>query len=748
MNANRQRNEIRERELRRLLSEAPPTGPALEPPADLLAKLQGEIPDGIELHPALRGGENVLPFRAPTPRTPMARRRVWLIAASLVAMAGAGYFSLRLRDAVPVPENAAATSIVEAERQEGTIPGGGERASRSAAPADGSEAGIESPSGPPAPPPPELKALSYLGGPPASAPEQEKIWVGTEADITFRSDETRQQPMKKEAGVEDAIRRRLARLPQPVQPVEVPEGVEGGVVGGVEGGVVGGVPGGVPGGVIGGAPSVSTGASPAPLRVGSPKSEPSTGGTAEPNDQPYGDVFFESAGVHPFVDTDEDRLSTFGLDVDTGSYTVIRRFLEDGRRPPKEAVRLEEVINFFDYGDPAPAHGDFAVRLEGTPNPFGPQGGANERHRLVRVAIKAREVDAGRRKPSVLTFVVDVSGSMEQENRLGLVKRALSLLLAELREDDRVGLVVYGSEARAILEPTTDRSAIRDAIDRLRAEGSTNAEAGLTLAYDVARRAYRSGANNRLILCSDGVANVGNTGPRSILKRIGAEVRHGIELSTVGFGMGNYNDVLMEQLADKGDGRYAYVDTIEEAKRIFVEGLSGTLQTIAKDAKVQVEFDPKVVQSWRLLGYENRDIADDKFRDDTVDAGDIGAGHSVTALYEVKLPERPAAGKPHPVIATVRLRWFSKEAERVIESVQSLPLQRLAGKWKNASPAFRLATLAGQLAEILRGSHWAKGESPVEVARRARELADQTSGKLRSQAIDLSTLADLAARAK
>ncbi|HXU30044.1 MAG TPA: von Willebrand factor type A domain-containing protein, partial [Thermoanaerobaculia bacterium] len=483
-------------------------------------------------------------------------------------------------------------------------------------------------------------------------------------------------------------------------------------------------------------------------RAEAAKPQPSTGGTAEPNDKPYGDVFFESAGVNPFVDTDEDRLSTFGLDVDTGSFTVIRRYLEDGHRPDRAAVRLEEVVNFFDYGDPAPVHGDFAVRLEGAPNPFGLQGGVNERHRLVRVGIKAREVDAAHRKPSVLTFVVDVSGSMDEENRLGLVKRALGLLLNELKEDDRVGLVVYGSEARTILEPTTNRQAIRDAIDRLKAESSTNAEAGLTLAYDVARRAYRPDSNNRLILCSDGVANVGNTGPKSILKRIGTETRHGIELSTVGFGMGNYNDVLMEQLADKGDGRYAYVDTIEEAQRIFVEGLAGTLQTIAKDAKVQVEFDPRVVQSWRLLGYENRDIADEKFRDDTVDSGDIGAGHAVTALYEVKLAERPAAGKPTPAIATVHLRWFSKETERVIESVQALPLDRLVPKWKNASPAFRLATLAGQFAEILRGSHWAKGESPIEVARRARELADQTTGKLHTQAIDLATLADLAARAR
>jgi Ca-activated chloride channel family protein len=740
MNAKTQRNEIRERELRRLLAEAPPTGAALEPPADLLAKLQEEIPDSIQLHPTLRGGENVLPFRAPAQRTPMVRRRVWLLAASLIAMAGAGYFSLRLRDVVPLPGQAGAPPVAMSIAPRGDeVPTGAEPAPRSGEPNRGSEAGIQSPGAPPPPP------ADFSG----SASDKEKVWVGTESDLQFRDQKARAGEVGASAATQDALRRRLNQLRQAQQPVEVPEGVEGGVEGGVPGGVVGGVVGGVAGGVPGGSPGVSIiNSNDSPLRAESPKPAASTGGTAEPNDKPYGDVFFESAGVNPFVDTDEDHLSTFGLDVDTGSFNVIRRHLEDGNLPPKEAVRLEEVVNFFDYGDPAPAHGDFAVRLEGAPNPFGPQGGANERHRLVRVGIKAREVDAARRKPSVLTFVVDVSGSMDQENRLGLVKRALGLLLGELREDDRVGLVVFGSEARTILEPTTDRSAIREAIERLRAEGSTNAEAGLSLGYDVARRAYRPDANNRLILCSDGVANVGNTGPQSILKRIGTETRHGIDLSTVGFGMGNYNDALMEQLADKGDGRYAYVDTIEEAQRIFVEGLAGTLQTIAKDAKVQVEFDPRVVQSWRLLGYENRDIADEKFRDDTVDAGDIGAGHAVTALYEVKLAERPAAGKPNPAVATVHLRWFSKESERVIESVQALPLDRLAPKWQNASPAFRLATLAGQFAEILRRSHWAKGESPVEVARRARELADQTTGKFHTQAIDLATLADLAARAR
>ncbi|HXU30549.1 MAG TPA: hypothetical protein VN851_08240, partial [Thermoanaerobaculia bacterium] len=244
MNANNQRNEIRERELRRLLAEAPPTGPDLEPPADLLAKLQEEIPDSIELHPALRGGENVLPFRAPAPRPPMVRRSVWLLAASLIAMAGAGYFSLRLRDVVPLPdrsESAPMASMEAAPPRGDEVPTGAEPAPRSGAPADGSEAGIQSPSGPPAPPPPGLTALSYLGGPPASepAPEKEKVWVGTEADLRARGGNRQQATPEEQARANEAVRRRLGRLSKPAQPVEVPAGVEGGVEGGVPGGVVG-----------------------------------------------------------------------------------------------------------------------------------------------------------------------------------------------------------------------------------------------------------------------------------------------------------------------------------------------------------------------------------------------------------------------------------------------------------------------------------------------------------------------------
>jgi Ca-activated chloride channel family protein len=357
---------------------------------------------------------------------------------------------------------------------------------------------------------------------------------------------------------------------------------------------------------------------------------PSTGGTTEPNDQPYGDVFYREYGVNPFIDTEDDNLSTFGLDVDTGSYTVARRYLRDGHLPPREAIRVEEFVNSFDYGDRPPRRGDFRLAAEGAPAPFA----AGERYYLLRFAVSARQVAAKDRPPAVLTFVVDTSGSMNRENRLGLVKSALYELLDHLRSDDRVGLVVYGSRGEVLLEPTTDHEAIRSAIGRLHGGGSTNAEEGLLLAYELADEYRDRDGINRIILCSDGVANVGRTGPESILERIEHFTEEGIELTTVGFGMGNYNDVLMEQLADTGDGRYAYVDALPEARRILVEELTGTLMTIGSEAKAQVEFNPGVVSRYRLLGYENRDIADERFRDPTVDAGEIGSGHTVAALYD------------------------------------------------------------------------------------------------------------------
>ncbi len=464
---------------------------------------------------------------------------------------------------------------------------------------------------------------------------------------------------------------------------------------------------------------------------------PSTGGTREPNDDPFGDMFFKGYGTNPFIDTEDDAQSTFGLDVDTGSFTLARSYLERGHLPPSEAIRVEEFINYFDYGDPAPRRGEFTITAEGGPSPFA----AGPRYQLVRFGIKGREISDAERQPAMLIFVVDVSGSMQQENRLGLVKRSLELLLDQLQPEDQVGLVVYGSRGQILLEPTSDKYAIERSIQRLVPNGSTNAEEGLTLAYDLARSYRRRGAINRIILCSDGVANVGRTGPESILQRIQNGADQGVELTTIGFGMGNYNDLLMEQLADQGDGSYAYVDTLDEARRIFVENLTGTLQTIASDAKVQVEFNPETVSRYRLIGYENRDIADDRFRDDSVDAGEIGVGHEITALYEIKLQED--VGK-RDLLAILRLRYRSKASGEVVETAVDLTRRNISNRWENASPALRLSSVVAEFAEILKGSYWAKDGSLDRLEQRAAVVAADFRGDRGVQ--DLVTLIGQARR--
>jgi len=463
---------------------------------------------------------------------------------------------------------------------------------------------------------------------------------------------------------------------------------------------------------------------------------PTTGGTRLPNDEAFDSMFFRNYGVNPFIAADEDPLSTFAVDVDAGSYTLARRYLELGQLPPPDAVRVEEFVNFFPQDYSKFGNADFRILIDGAPSPFGPG------YQLLRIGLKGREIAVRDRKPAQLTFVIDVSGSMEREDRLELVKRALGLLVDELRDGDRVGIVVYGSQGRVLLEPAavggrggdTGRRRILESIEQLRPEGSTNAEDGLRLGYEMARRGYRPGAINRIVLCSDGVANVGRTGPESILARVRTEADHGIQLTTIGFGMGNYNDVLMEQLADRGDGNHYYVDRIEEARRVFVENLTGTLQTIAKDAKVQVEFDSTRVLRYRLIGFENRDVADRDFRNDKVDAGEIGGGHVVTALYEVKL----VPGVTQGTMATVRLRYARPEQEgagapQVREMERRFSVGDLSRRFEDAAPRFRMDAAVAEFAEILRGSYWAREgrlSDVLSVARTAAaSLRDDTSAE-------------------
>jgi Ca-activated chloride channel family protein len=432
---------------------------------------------------------------------------------------------------------------------------------------------------------------------------------------------------------------------------------------------------------------------------------PVYGGDTLPNDQAFDSMFFEHYGVNPFIDTEDDHLSTFAMDVDTASYTVARRYINEGYLPPKEAIRVEEFINYFPQSYPGPEEdeGAFAIHLEGAPSAFG-----GDNYYLLRVGIQGKRIHDEDRKDAVLTFVIDVSGSMDRENRLGLVKRALRLLVDELRPSDQVGIVVYGSTAYPVLEPTraSDKERILRAIDRLQPDGSTYAEAGLREGYRMASRAFEPGAINRVILCSDGVANVGETGAEGILEVIAEHADGDITLSTVGFGLGNYNDVLMEQLADKGNGNYSYVDTLDEAQRIFVENLTGTLQVIARDSKIQVDFNPEVVSRYRLLGYENRAVADEDFRNDEVDAGEVGAGHSVTALYELKFQKdtEDAIGRA----LTVHVRYQDPDDGQVREVAREFWRDEFHALFENASPMFRLTAAVAEYAEILRESYWAQ----------------------------------------
>ncbi|MFH1572290.1 MAG: von Willebrand factor type A domain-containing protein, partial [Gemmatimonadota bacterium] len=331
----------------------------------------------------------------------------------------------------------------------------------------------------------------------------------------------------------------------------------------------------------------------------------------------------------------DEALSTFSIDVDTASYANVRRMLTGGSMPPAGAVRIEEMLNYFSYDYAPPTGSDpFAAHVEVAGCPWAPQ------HRLARIGIKGWEIANEDRPVSNLVFLLDVSGSMNEPNKLPLLKQAMGMLVDQLGENDRVAIVVYAGASGLVLDSTScdDREAVLDALRRLNAGGSTNGGAGIQLAYDTAMAHFVEGGVNRVILATDGDFNVGTTSQSDLVDMVEDKARSGVFLTVLGFGMGNYQDSTLEKLADKGNGNYAYIDTELEAKKVLVEQISGTLVTIAKDVKIQVDFNPAKVAAYRLIGYENRLLRDEDFLDDTKDAGEIGAGHSVTAIYELVPP--------------------------------------------------------------------------------------------------------------
>lgn len=436
-----------------------------------------------------------------------------------------------------------------------------------------------------------------------------------------------------------------------------------------------------------------------------------------PPHDPFADNVFDDAGDAPWTEVAEEGESTFALDVDTGSFRVAQAFLDQGARPEPDSIRVEEWVNAFRYGDAPPTDQALAMTVE-----TGRAPRADDGTTLVRVGVSAREVSDAQRPPANVTVVVDTSGSMDKQDRLGLVKASLGLLVESLREDDTISIVTYGDRAEPVLEPTpvSEAERIHGAIGDLRPGGSTNMEAGLRLGYAQARAAHRAEGINVVVLASDGVANVGTTEAGPLTEEIVRAGDEGINLVTVGFGMGNYNDTLMEQLANQGDGFYSYVDTFEEAERLFVDELTPTLTVVAADSKAQVTFDEEQVARYRLLGYQNRALDSEDFTDDSVDAGELGAGHQVSALYEV-VPVSQV--DPGTALGRVSLRWRSPERERSTEQVDA----ELRWPEPSAQPteSLRMAALVAGVAELLKGN--------AVVTERGLGLAD-----LEAEAADLA----------
>lgn len=431
------------------------------------------------------------------------------------------------------------------------------------------------------------------------------------------------------------------------------------------------------------------------------------------NTENYGEII-----ENPVELASEEPVSTFSIDVDTASYANVRRMImQEGRLPPEDAVRIEEFINYFDYSYDPPGSPEtpFAVHGEIAPAPW------TEGRHLLRIGIKGFEPELSERPPANLVFLVDVSGSMSHPAKLPLVKRSLEMLTRELDADDRIALVVYAGAAGVVLEstPGNETRKIVSALERLSAGGSTHGSAGLQLAYEVAQENHIDGGINRVLIASDGDMNVGVVGD-DLIDLIERNRRSGIALTTLGFGGGNYNDYLMEQMADVGDGNSAYIDSLLEARRVLVHAMNSTLLTIAGDVKVQIEFNPRVVREYRLIGYSNRMLNTEDFLNDQVDAGEIGAGHSVTALYEISLvgsgsqliEDRRYAPQPAPEgefddeLAYLKIRYKQPGEENSVEWSTPVEKRLVQEDFGGASEDFRFASAVAGFGQFLAGSDY------------------------------------------
>ncbi len=468
------------------------------------------------------------------------------------------------------------------------------------------------------------------------------------------------------------------------------------------------------------------------------------GFNTESYDRIYGNAFL-AVGANP--------LSTFSIDVDRASYSNVRRFIRGGQLPPKDAVRIEELINYFtyDYPDPTGDH-PFSVTTEVATAPWNPL------HKLVRIGLQGERIAAGQLPPSNLVFLIDVSGSMQSAAKLPLLKSAFRLLVNELREDDRVAMVVYAGAAGLVLPPTSgdQKDRILDAIEALEAGGSTAGGAGLELAYRQAVESYVEGGNNRVILATDGDFNVGPSSDGEMVRLIEERRELGVFLTVLGFGTGNLKDSKMEKLADKGNGNYAYIDNLLEAKKVLVTELGGTLFTIAKDVKLQVEFNPERVAAYRLIGYENRLLQDEDFTDDKKDAGDIGAGHSVTALYEIvpvgvettveirgldSLRYQATALRPRaaesPELLFVKVRYKAPDA-----AASQLLEHAVRDDAHSPSHDFMFASAVAEFGMLLRDSEY-KGDATFEdVIARAKQARGDDAGGYRGEFIQMAETAE------